>query len=119
MTQTTHTLELRLVKTGTATYKRETISLPEYEVVLNGTAIGRVYRAMLTRERRTPGRTYVNARWYSPGWRYNSSDQRHWGSRGFEATSRRDGIERLVREASPTLTWSEVEALAATAKVAR
>jgi hypothetical protein len=66
---------------------------------------------MVTRERRTPGRRYVDARWESPGWLYTSGATRY-ASRSYDASSRKDGIERLIREAVPEIPWNESEALA-------
>jgi hypothetical protein len=107
-------LWLRRGKTLTATYNRKTVNLPTYEVVLDGKVIGRVERGMLTRERRTPGKRYVNARWRSPGWRYYTGTGTAWG-RSLEATSRRDGVERILRHAG--WSWSDASEAAKAVKV--
>lgn len=97
MTKTEHTLELVKVTGSTGWHKGKEIALPAYDVVLNGQVVGRVSKTMITRERRTPGNRYVNARWQSPGWRYNRLGSRF--SRGWECGSRKDGIERLLMDA--------------------
>lgn len=93
-------LWLRRVRDETATHNRKTVTLPKYEVVLDGTVVGRVERGMLTRERRSAGRRYVNARWTSPGWRYYAGGDA-WGL-GLECRSRRDGVANVLR----ALGWS-------------
>lgn len=107
-----NTVELVVIHTHTDTYKRAPITLTEYDVLLNGVVLGRVGKAMITRERKTPGKRYVNARWYSPGWHYC-----HHRGRYFECASRRDGIERLLHDAG--LTYREAEDLSHTAKLRR
>lgn len=64
------TVEIDQVKEGEhVTHRGKTIIVgQEFDVYLLGTFIGKVRRSMATRERRTPGRTYVNARWQSPAW---------------------------------------------------
>ena len=63
-----------------------------FEVSWSGKVIGTVERRMVTRERKTPGRTYVNARWQSPGW-----VRRHGaGDRPLECYTKRGGIEDLL-----------------------
>jgi hypothetical protein len=118
MTTTGHILELvKDAEVKKATHRRKEISLPTYAVVLDDQVIGWVYRAMLTRERRTKGRRYVDARWTSPGWMYRPGQARY--GRAWEASSRKDGIERLLREAVPGMFWSEAETLAATVEKIR
>lgn len=76
---------------------KDDVRLSKFEVLLDGLPIGIVERVMLTRERRTPGRRYVNARWQSPGWRYRPGATPYgWGGR--EVPSRREGVERLLIE---------------------
>jgi len=87
-----HTVTLDLVRTETAQYKKKTINLPVYNVLLDDQVIGRVSRSMISRERRGKGLRYVYARWQSPGWRYTAEV----GRLGLECQSRRDGIERLL-----------------------
>lgn len=69
-----------------------------FEVSWNGNVIGAVERRMLTRERKTPGRRYVNARWESPGWVRQCGTSPHSG-RGLECSTKREGIESLLRDA--------------------
>lgn len=105
-----HRLELVKVGSEEATYKRKPVTLTEYQVLLDGQVIGRVRRALLTRERRTKGRTYVDARWQSPGWVYTREDRRY--GRAWDALSRKNGVERLLMDSG--LGWSEAEKLAMT-----
>lgn len=79
---------------GPRAFEARTIKIDrEWEVSIDGEVIGYVVYRMLTREQRTPGRRYVNRRWQSPGWEYRENS--YW--RGFEAYSKKDAIERLVR----------------------
>lgn len=55
--------------------------------------IGYIAHDLLTRERRTPGRCYVNARWQSPGWTYRTSRN----SYAFETSSRVEAVRALLR----------------------
>lgn len=109
---------LRETNTTTRAYlprrglKRE-VTLRRFDVLMDGQKIGEVERAMLPREQRTPGRVYVNARWTSPGWQY-----RELTGRALECYSRRDGIERLVRQ-QPGMDWRQAEAAAKAARVER
>lgn len=70
------TVHLRQVNAGTPRevgrpgHRRTVMVDREWEVYLDGTMIGSIRYGLITRERRTPGRTYVNARWSSPGWTY-------------------------------------------------
>lgn len=105
-------MELVRTKVETVTYKRRAVRLPSYRLLVDGEVVGTVERAMLTRERRTPGRRYVNARWQSPGWRYRRGIG--W-ARGFECSSRRDGVEQLLRDSG--LAGAAAVALAASVPV--
>ncbi len=78
--------EKRMVKVGRV-----------FRVEIDGRMVGRVKYAMVTRERRTPGKRYVNARWQSPGWLYVDGDGDY---RYFECYSRKDGVERIIRAAA-------------------
>lgn len=66
----------------------------EWSVHIDGVLIGHIRYEMLTREQKTPGRTYVNSRWHSPGWQYRST-----GLSWFEPvpSTRKAAVERLVR----------------------
>lgn len=72
-----------------------------WDVFFEGEYVGSVQYSMLTRERRSGQRTYVNSRWHSPGW--TSTYPRHDGSRsylrGAESPSRSYAIVRLVLDA--------------------
>jgi hypothetical protein len=76
-----------------------------FRVELDGNVIGRVHYDMLTRERRTPGKRYVNARWQSPGWTYVSGAAKF--GRKFECYSKREGVERIIRDAVAATDRSE------------
>ena len=91
--------------------EKKNVRLATFDVVLDGEVIGQVARRMLTRERRTPGRRYVDARWTSPGWVYIEKGQ--WRSR--EVGSRREGVEHLLRYVAK-LPWPDAEDLSRTAK---
>ncbi len=73
----------------------------EWDVFFEGEYVGSVLYSMLTRERRSGQRTYVDSRWRSPGW--TSTCPRHDGSRsylrGTESDTRSEAIVRLVRDA--------------------
>jgi hypothetical protein len=107
------TLELVKIRTDTATHRRATVNLPRYHVVLYGTAIGHVSRAMLTRERRGKGMRYVYARWTSPGWQYGEIGHRSW-----ECQSRHDGVKRVLEQYGG-IGYFEAEELAATVRGVR
>lgn len=113
---TEHTLYLVRGTTSTGWHKGKEIRLPSYDVYLDGTKIGRVYRAMVTHERRTKGNRYVNARWSSPGWRRSIAGGHSFG---LETRSRTDGIEDLIRYADKSVPWTEAEALARTVRNVR
>lgn len=68
-----------------------------FQVSWNGTVLGFVERRMVTRERKSPGNRYVNARWQSPGWVRVYGEYRH--GRSLECSSKRQGVEMLLREA--------------------
>lgn len=90
-----HAVELTLVEPGEPRRvgrDRRTVTVGRvWEVRDDGRLIGYVKYDMITRERRTPGRTYVNARWESPGWLRSES---RFG--GLEKRSRREAVESLV-----------------------
>lgn len=65
-----------------------------YEVTLDGERIGFAHYRMLTRERRTPGKRYVNARWHSPGW--VASDEEAYAPSYREQPSRKAVVESLL-----------------------
>jgi hypothetical protein len=69
----------------------------EWRVEVDGVHVGDVRYALITRERRTPGKRYVNARWQSPGWQYRGAGGHygHW----FEGYTKKECVERLVRDA--------------------
>ena len=74
------------------TYKGKTFA-KRYAIVVDGKVIGHVERRLATRERKTPGKRYVNARWYSPGWfQVNKS------GRDLERYSRKDAVEAVLRD---------------------
>lgn len=87
---------------GRHSSQRKTVTIDrQWDVFLpDGEFIGTVRYAMLTRERRSGNRTYVDARWSSPGWEYNSptrTGERSFGGY-FEGYSKGGSIERLIRD---------------------
>lgn len=87
---------------GRNSFAKRTITVGrEWDVFLpDGTFIGTIRYAMITRERRTGQRTYVDARWESPGWTYRTpaSDGTRGYGRGFEGYSKGESVERLMRD---------------------
>lgn len=90
---------------------RKEVTLPAYDVYLDGVPIGSVARAKVTREQRTPGRRYVNARWQGVAWRISGIDAL---SRSREVYSRTDGIRSLIEQYGG-VPWSAARDLARTA----
>lgn len=68
-----------------------------WDVLLDDEVIGQIEYRMFTRENRTPGRMYVNSRWESPGWGYSTGSG---FGRQFEASSKKDALERIVKARS-------------------
>ncbi len=65
-----------------------------YQVYIGDTLIGEIEYRMLTRERKSKGNRYVNARWQSPGWVYRPDGD---SGRSLEAYfGRKDAIKRLT-----------------------
>lgn len=64
----------------------------EWAVDVNGEFVGTVRYGLLNRERKSPGKRYVNARRDSPGWTYIYPGQ----FRGVEAYSKTEAIDRLI-----------------------
>lgn len=92
---TTVTVEIEEVNAGEhiTVRGRRVLVGQEYDVYLLGTFIGKVRKSMVTRERRTRGRTYVNARWQTPAWqRSRPSLYPSW----FEDSSRVHAIRSLI-----------------------
>lgn len=70
--------EGRPVEYVTARSGRRTVQIDRrWEVLRGGRRIGEVRYEMRTRETRSKGRTYVNSRWWSPGWIGRSSSSRY------------------------------------------
>lgn len=65
-----------------------------YEITLDGERIGYAHYRLVTRERRTPGKRYVNARWYSPAWL--ASQEEGYAPPHREQSSRKAVIESLL-----------------------
>lgn len=65
-----------------------------YRCMVDGHQAGFIRYMMLTRERSTPGKRYVNSRWSSPGW---AADENLHG-RAFECDSLKHGAERTARD---------------------
>lgn len=72
-------------------------------VLYDGEVIGAILYSLHTREQRTPGRTYVNRRWQSPGWsmvkgeKAKNATEHSTMFRG-EAYTKKDAIERIVND---------------------
>lgn len=47
-----------------------------FHVIFDGRVIGSIAYKMFTRESRSKGARYVNARWSSPGWTYTTREMR-------------------------------------------
>ena len=67
-----------------------------WRVDVDGEPVGFVYYEMVTHERRTDGRRYVNDRWDSPGWTHTSMDS----TSRFHAATKKEAIATLVRWAA-------------------
>lgn len=87
----------KIVHTGRRSRRKRTITVNRVlKVTYDGKVIGTICYKLLTREQRTPGRTYVNARWQSPGWAYSYRDESGHYFSGLEAYSKTDAIEKIV-----------------------
>lgn len=73
-----------------------------YRVTVDGQHIGWVFGVIVTIERRTPGRRYVNARWESrrPRWLWRTMDGRQQPG-GLAYETRAWAARDLVREVGP------------------
>lgn len=88
---------------GARSHRRRTATVDSlwYVYDAKGRYVGRVAHVMRTRERRSRGRTYVDARWQSPAWIYDygfgdpepAFVTPHF--RGLEASSRADAVGRM------------------------
>lgn len=65
-----------------------------WDVIFGGEVIGHIEYRMFTRERRTPGKRYVNARWEVPGWEVRAVGQNY--SRQ-EESSRKRAVDQVYR----------------------
>lgn len=91
-------------------------TLSTYEVHdQDGNLIGKVAQAVVTRESRTPGRRYVNARWNSVAWKYQTGTD-YMPSRT-EQTTRKDALVSLLE--SHGLNWQDARDAAEAATVAK
>lgn len=68
----------------------------EWEVLVDGEVAGKVLYRLFTRERRSKGKRYVNARWRSPGWGIIETGTSYCQ----EVRSRKEGVELLVHNHS-------------------
>lgn len=100
------TVQLCLVSEGTPYevgrpgYRRSVLVGREWEVYLDDTLIGSIRYGLVTRERRTAGRTYLNARWQSPGWRYAyPADPGH--KKWFEGFTKAESVRYLLDARAP------------------
>lgn len=75
MTENKFTFVERAEMAHSATWgrrKRQTRVLKGYSVSIGGTSLGTVQERLTSFESRTPGRRWVNYRWESPRWFYNT-----------------------------------------------
>lgn len=73
---------------------RKKVMIERYWTVSrDGVMLGGIRYALITRERRSPGRRYVNARWNSPGWEWCQDGHHYWG----EESTKKRCIEVLTR----------------------
>lgn len=106
-----HKIEAILVQTNEGTEReyrgrnssrKRTVTVGrEWDVFLpDGTFIGTIRYAMITRERRTGQRTYVDARWQSPGWTYRTpaADGSRNSFNGFEGYTKGESVEKLIND---------------------
>ena len=100
-------VQIRLINEGhprtyspKRSFGRKTITIGRvWQVLYNGEVIGGIRHDMMTRERRIPGRMYVESRWESPGWQRTAKDPaEHWNAfhRALESSSRKSAIESIV-----------------------
>jgi len=83
----------RPVRVGRSSNRRTVTVDREWRVERDGEVIGYIRYGMVTHERRTGQRTYVDARWESPGWQYRYPDGYHW----FTETAKKYCVEKLER----------------------
>lgn len=93
-------------------YSKRTVQINRRWIVqADGETIGFIRYTLITHERRTPGKMYVNSRWQSPGWQWLPGTD-PLRARWFTGDTKKYCIEHLVREASrccdyPSLTRKE------------
>lgn len=68
-----------------------------WRVDVDGKPVGFVYYEMVTHERRTEGRRYVNDRWDSPGWTHRTEE---FSGPKFHAATKTEAVATLVRWAA-------------------
>lgn len=107
-------ITLRPLKPGTARHNGKDITLTKHAVYADDIEVGKVFRAMATRERRTRGNTYVDRRWTSPAWYYQRTTDTRCST---DHPSRREALKRLLHEVIPGIDWTAADALARDAKV--
>ena len=96
-----HEVEYR----GRRSYRPRTIRVGRvWHVLYDGEVIGAILYALRTRERRTSGRGYVDARWQSPAWLLIRGEKAKEATLGYasafgragEATSKKAAVESIV-----------------------
>lgn len=106
---------LSLTQTSVVKVAGKDRTLHRYDVLVDGEVVGSVARETVTRERRTPGRRYVNARWTALGWFYYTTDSHR---RSPERSSRADAVTQVLAHAWGK-PWYECREAAKAAKVVK
>jgi uncharacterized protein YqjF (DUF2071 family) len=70
-----------------------------------GNFLGKIRYVMVTHERRTPGKRYVNARWQSPGWQFQTASGRgvYWR----DSDTKKWALEMIESDARRQLAWAD------------
>lgn len=93
MITVTQIQEGRPVQVGKPSRRRTVLIDREWRVEDDGQLLGYIRYGMVTHERRSGQRTYVDARWESPGWKYQYPGGLHW----FTETAKKHCLEKLAR----------------------
>lgn len=78
------------------------VKMKDYAVLLDGKKVGRVFQGEQTFERKTPGRTYVNARWTNVRWFFELDKDpafrtKYGERRSTDRETRKDAVESMLR----------------------
>jgi len=80
---------------GKYSAKRTVMIDREWTVEVDGVLVGHIRYHMVTHERRSKGKMYVDSRWQSPGWGWREVGGRYW----FHPHSKKDAIRSLLWQA--------------------